>query len=189
MLPCWASYNPLNSPMKWVHLCFSNFIVFCVSGSDGKELSCNAGDPGSIPGLGREGNGYPLQYSCLENSMDREAWWGTVHAVMKSRTQLWLTCFSNWSSETDVTNPRHRASEWLNQILSLRFECWSWLFSQVCLRKSLWLCNVGVWINAASLSLLLPLFSCNSYKMIVILAVNQKRIAVSFIERIQKVKE
>ena len=50
--------------------------MFCVSGSDGKELSCNAGDPGSIPGLGREGNGYPLQYSCLENSMDREAWWG-----------------------------------------------------------------------------------------------------------------
>ena len=114
---------------------------------------------------------------------------GTVHGVMKSRTQLWLTCFSNWSSERDVTNPRHRASEWLNQILSLRFECWSWLFSQVCLRRSLWLCNIGVWINAASLSLLLPLFSCNSYKMILILAVNQNRIAVSFIERIQQVKE
>ena len=45
-------------------------------GSDGKESSCNAGDPGMIPGLGRstgEGNGNPLQYSCLENSMDRVA--------------------------------------------------------------------------------------------------------------------
>ena len=53
-----------------------NLLCFPVV-SDGKEsASCNAGDPGSIPGLGRfpgEGNGYPLQYSCLENSMDREA--------------------------------------------------------------------------------------------------------------------
>ena len=48
------------------------------SSSDGKESACNAGDPGSIPGSGRapgEGNGYPLQYSCLENPMDRGAWW------------------------------------------------------------------------------------------------------------------
>ena len=47
-------------------------------GSDGKESTCSTGDPSLIPGLGRspgEGNGYPLQYSCLENSMDREAWW------------------------------------------------------------------------------------------------------------------
>ena len=44
-------------------------------GSDGKELACNAGDPDSVPGSGKppgEGNGYPLQYSCLENSVDRE---------------------------------------------------------------------------------------------------------------------
>ena len=54
------------------------------SGLDGKESACNAGDPGSIPGLGRspgEGNGYPLQYSCLENSTDRGAWWPTVHGL------------------------------------------------------------------------------------------------------------
>ena len=53
-------------------------------GSDGKESACNAGDPGSIPGSGRsfgEGNGNPLQYSCLENSMDRRAWLATVHGV------------------------------------------------------------------------------------------------------------
>ena len=50
-------------------------------GSDSKEFACNAGDLGPIPGLGRspgEGNGYPLQYSCLENPMDRGAWWATV---------------------------------------------------------------------------------------------------------------
>ena len=49
----------------------------------------NAGDTGSIPGLGRspgEGNDYPLQYSCLENSMDRGAWWATVYTVTKSQT-------------------------------------------------------------------------------------------------------
>ena len=57
---------------------------------DGKESTCNAGDPGSIPGWGRspgEGNGNPLQY-CLENSMDRGAWQATVHVVAKSQTQL-----------------------------------------------------------------------------------------------------
>ena len=55
-------------------------------GSEGKESACNPGDPGLIPGLRRspgEGNGYPLQYSCLENSMDREDWWAIVHGVAK----------------------------------------------------------------------------------------------------------
>ena len=58
--------------------------------SDSKESACNAGDMVSIPGLGRssaEGNGNPLQYACLENSMDRRAWQGTVHGVTKSRVQ------------------------------------------------------------------------------------------------------
>ena len=56
-----------------------------------KASACNAGDLGSIPGLGRspgEGNGNPLQYSCLENPMDRGAWWAIVHGVAKSRTRL-----------------------------------------------------------------------------------------------------
>ena len=61
-------------------------------GSDGKESSCNAGDLGSIPGLGRspgEWNGYPLQYPGLENSMDRGSWQAiTVHGVAKSQTGL-----------------------------------------------------------------------------------------------------
>ena len=58
-------------------------------GLDGKEFACNEGDRGSILGSGRsagEGNGYPLQYACLENSMDRGAWWATAHGVAKSQT-------------------------------------------------------------------------------------------------------
>ena len=60
-------------------------------GSYGKESACNAGDSGLICGSERfpgEGNGYSLQYSCLENPMDREAWWATVHGVAKSWTRL-----------------------------------------------------------------------------------------------------
>ena len=52
--------------------------------SDGKDSICSVGDLGSIPGLGRlpeRGHGNPLQYSCLENSMDGRAWWATVHGV------------------------------------------------------------------------------------------------------------
>ena len=55
-------------------------------GSDGKEFACNAGELGSIPGLGispGERKGYPLQYFCLENSMDRAAWQATVHGVAR----------------------------------------------------------------------------------------------------------
>ena len=53
-------------------------------GSDGKELACNMREPGSIPGSERssgEGNGNPLQYSCLENPMDKGSWWVTVPGV------------------------------------------------------------------------------------------------------------
>ena len=60
-------------------------------GSDVKESTCNAGDPASIPRSGispGEGNGYPLQYSCLKNSMDRGAWWATVQGVAESWTRL-----------------------------------------------------------------------------------------------------
>jgi len=54
-----------------------------------KSLACNAGNSDSIPGLGRfpgEGNGYSLQYFCLENSIDRGAWWAIAHGVTKSWT-------------------------------------------------------------------------------------------------------
>ena len=68
----------------WEHSLMMGF----PGGSDGKESACNAGDPGWISGSGSspgEGNGYPPQYSCLENSMDRGAWWVTVHGITKSR--------------------------------------------------------------------------------------------------------
>ena len=84
--------------MYWMHIIKFWWIKRCImikpgflGGSNGKESACNAGDLGSIPGSGispGERNGNPLQYSCLENSMDREAWWVTVHGVAKSRTWL-----------------------------------------------------------------------------------------------------
>jgi len=64
--------------LKW---CFAG-------GSDSKESACNAGDLGLIPGSGKssgEGNDNPLQYSCLENSKDRGAWWATVHGSQRIR--------------------------------------------------------------------------------------------------------
>ena len=67
-----------------------NSLAF-LGGSDGKACARNVGDLGSIPGLGRfprEENGNPLQYSCLENSMDGGAWWATVHGVAKSWIRL-----------------------------------------------------------------------------------------------------
>ena len=60
-------------------------------GSEGKASACNAGDLGSIPGSERslgEGNGNPFQYSCLENPMNRGAWWAIVHGIAMSWTRL-----------------------------------------------------------------------------------------------------
>ena len=66
----------------WVYL----LITTSLDSSDGKESASNAGDPGSIPGLGRshgERNGNPLLYSCLKNSMDRGAWQATIHGSQR----------------------------------------------------------------------------------------------------------
>ena len=72
---------------------FSRIVGCCYlgfpGGSNSKASACNEGDLGLIPGLGRspgEGNGDPLQYSCLDNSKDRGAWWATVYGVTKSQT-------------------------------------------------------------------------------------------------------
>ena len=83
--------------MVWYTQLFKNFpqlvVIYTVNfpgGSDCKESACNVGDPGLIPGSGRsprEGNGNWLQYSCMENPMDRGAWRATVHGVAKSWTQ------------------------------------------------------------------------------------------------------
>ena len=73
---------------KYIRKCYNSKSF--PGGSDGRESACNAGDPGSIPGLGRspEGNGNPFQYSCLENSMDRGARQATVLGSTKSQTRL-----------------------------------------------------------------------------------------------------
>ena len=66
-------------------------LPWCLRWLKKKKSASNAGDSGLIPGLGRspgEGDGYPLQYSCLENPVDRGAWWSTVHGVVKGRTQV-----------------------------------------------------------------------------------------------------
>ena len=100
---------------------------------DGKASACSVGDPGSIPGSGRspgDGNGNPLQYPCLENSMDGGAWQAIVRGVTKSQT--WLSNFTlqahlemyvppketNWrmkySMKWSVTKPDHRSQmKWL----------------------------------------------------------------------------
>ena len=67
--------------------CFEYSLSRFPGGSDGKESACSAGDLGLIPELGRspgEDKGNPLQYSCLENPMDRETWQDTIHRVTKS---------------------------------------------------------------------------------------------------------
>ena len=78
-----------------VSIRFTNFfITSCEELSwwlDNKESACNAGDPGSVSGSGRslgKGNGYPLQYSCLENPVARGAWQAAIHGVEKSQTRL-----------------------------------------------------------------------------------------------------
>ena len=82
-------------PEKALHFTFPlpkcKATVFIRGDSDALESASNAGDLGLIIGSGRspgEGNGYPLQYSCLEKPMDRGAWWATVHGVTKSWTRL-----------------------------------------------------------------------------------------------------
>ena len=91
-----ASDDQMTWPESWVCIILEfplpNIAISGFSGgSGGKESACNAGDWDSIPGLGRspgEGNGNPLQYFCLENSMDRGTWWATDQGVAKRRTRL-----------------------------------------------------------------------------------------------------
>ena len=91
----WTYSNRYQELLRW----------YSLFDTDGKESACSAGDLGMIPGSGRppgEGNGYPLQYSCLENSMERGAWWATVHRVAKSWTRL-----SYWATYTHTHTHTH----------------------------------------------------------------------------------
>ena len=99
-------YSEYLSPLQTFRLWFSSSDF--PGGSDSKASVYNVGDPGLSPGLGRspgEGNGNPLQYSCLENAMDRGAWKATVYGVAKSRTRLsdFTFTFTFSSSKLDVT--------------------------------------------------------------------------------------
>ena len=93
----WVFLAPLLN-ISWLYVLeFKGFPV----GSDGKESACSAGDLCWIPGLGRspgKGNGNPLQYSCLENSLNRGAWWVIVYRVTRSNTTEWLTLILEFSS-------------------------------------------------------------------------------------------
>ena len=89
--------------------------------SDGKESVCNAGDPGSIPGSGRspgEGHGNPLQYSCLENSMDRGAW---LQSMRSQRIEHnWVASTAQQQPNDNRVHPKHVDSKskfiWSNNI-------------------------------------------------------------------------
>ena len=105
------------------------------SGSKGKQSACSAEDPGSVPGLGRspgEGNGNPLQDSCLENSMNRGTWWAVVHGVTGSdRTERLTLHFS-------VYIPH----------LLYPFICW-WTLSYFHILAIVSNVSVNIWVHAS----------------------------------------
>ena len=91
----------LNNDITTAHLFWASQVTLVV-----KNLPANAGDACLIPGSGRSlggGHGHPLQYSCLENPMDRGAWWATLHGVAKSRTRL-----SHWAHTHLLQWPKSR---------------------------------------------------------------------------------
>ena len=94
----WEGFLLIKTYLQTIYSFTVNFLALTLI-TDGKESVCNVGDPGSIPGLERypgEGNGSPLQYSCLENPMDRRVWSAIVNGVTKSQT--WL----KWLSTADI---------------------------------------------------------------------------------------
>ena len=121
-------------------------------GSNSKESACNVGDQGSIPGsegYPAEGNGNPLQYSCLENSMDRGAWWVTVHGVTKSQITTKRLTHTHTHTHTHTT----LLGSWprlaiLCIFLSLLFKSNSLAYS-IPLKSDF----AGSWLSSKSLSL------------------------------------
>ena len=88
---CWVNHEWMNEWVSSLRRNFSSLLRTSLVAQMVKASAYNAGDLGLIPGLGRstgDGNGNPLQYSCLKNLMDRGAWWATVHGVAKSQTWL-----------------------------------------------------------------------------------------------------
>ena len=90
---------------RYLYLYLCIYLYLFPGGSDGKKSACNVGGQSLIPGLGRStraGNGYSLQYSCLENSMDKGAWLYKVHGIAK--TQRWL---NDWHTHTHTHTHKH----------------------------------------------------------------------------------
>ena len=118
--------------------------------SDGKDSACNAGDPGLIPGSERspgEGNDCPLQYSCLENPVDRGAWWATVHGVTKSRT--WLSHFTSLHKLQEILKDREAWCAVVHEVVKHQTRLSDWTTTK-------WVeCQTYIWV-LISLSLPLP---------------------------------
>ena len=104
----WQVHIPYPYLSLSIHASIHPFTRQVLHISDGKESACNAGDPGSVPGSGRypgEKNGYPFQYSCLENSMDRGSWGATVHGIGQ-----------DWGTNTTYLKTRVQGT-WLVRVL------------------------------------------------------------------------
>ena len=121
----WTARRPNQSTLKQSNLEYSLeglMLRAPLCGSDGKESTCNVGELGLIPGLGRstgEGNSNSLLYSFLENSMDSGTWWATVHGVAKSQTPL-----SNSHTHTNTLMLKHQYFGHLMQRADLLEETW-----------------------------------------------------------------
>ena len=117
-----------------VHSNYKSFLIFLIRlpcSSDGKKSACSAGDQGSIPKSVRssgEGNGNPLQYSCLENPMDRGVWQTTVHGIAKSQTRL-----SDLTTFLYLEMSNFLSHECTLDHLSLRLECHSVRYANIAL--------------------------------------------------------
>ena len=120
------------SPLILVHIKYPAALLLGLScSSSDKASACNAGDQGSVPGSGRssgEGNGSPLQYSCLENSMDREAWQATVRGVTKRQTRLSNTHTTTFHGVVNLKGHKGQHFFMSHSVLSCNFLvilCWN----------------------------------------------------------------
>ena len=126
-------------------------------GSDGKESACNAGDLGLIPESGRslgEGNGSSLQYSCLENSMDRGALWATVHRVANSWPgTIVTTCMNYLKLEALVRNAELTSYHQPEEFRKGQKERWDaspyvlWISQNPSCWNPSWLSNACTWVR------------------------------------------
>ena len=121
--------------------------------SVGKESACNAGDPGSIPGLGRSpggGHGNPLQCSCLENPRDGGAWWAAIYGVKQSWTQL-NRLSSSSPSQTDLRKYQSQNENILLMFYSRSFMMSCLIFRSVSPFEFIFVCGVRVCSNLIDL--------------------------------------